>query len=224
MNKLIDLTGQTFGNLTVLGRDSARASKCTYWLCQCTCGKIKSVRGQNLKSGNTCSCGCFNLKNVRKKKRNFKDITGQKFGMLTVIKYINSGKEGTEWLCKCECGASPILPASYIKKYQSCGCVMRQQRIKNVANNQKLVQHTGSSLNILRIEPNSNNKSTGVRGVSYVKTTGKFVAYISYRNKRYTLKRSTDINVCIKARQEAEKAIREDFLSWYENFRLKSNK
>lgn len=219
MGKLIDLTGQTFGDLTVLERDATRKGKYVYWKCQCICGKIVSVRGQNLKSGSTKSCGCLNAKNIHTKRRNSEDITGKKYGLLTVIKYIESKKNGTEWLCKCECGASPILPAAYIKKYQSCGCIMRQQRLKNVKKNQEITQKTESNVSILRTLPNKNNKSTGIRGVTYVKTTGKYVAYISYKNKHYTLKRSTNINECIKARKEAEKAIREDFISWYENFK-----
>lgn len=33
MAKLIDLTGQRFGKLVVIGRDMSRTNKGTYWLC-----------------------------------------------------------------------------------------------------------------------------------------------------------------------------------------------
>ena len=40
MSKLIDLTGQKFGLLTVLEKDNNRISNNgSYWICQCECGK-----------------------------------------------------------------------------------------------------------------------------------------------------------------------------------------
>lgn len=56
-NVLMDLTGQRFGRLTVIGRDD-KVTRKTYWICQCDCGTIKSVRADILKAGKTISCGC----------------------------------------------------------------------------------------------------------------------------------------------------------------------
>lgn len=39
--KLIDLTGEMFGDLTVLHRGENK-EKATYWVCQCKCGNVKS--------------------------------------------------------------------------------------------------------------------------------------------------------------------------------------
>ena len=33
-----------------------------------------------------------------------KDLTGQRFGRLIVIKRVNDKRQGTFWLCKCDCG------------------------------------------------------------------------------------------------------------------------
>lgn len=52
--KRIDLTGKKFGRLTVLSYDG----NC-HWLCQCDCGKIKSVYRHWITSGQTKSCGCW---------------------------------------------------------------------------------------------------------------------------------------------------------------------
>lgn len=57
MGRLIDLTGQKFGRLTVLERDLNR--KGVYWICRCDCGNVKSILGQHLKSKHTQSCGCL---------------------------------------------------------------------------------------------------------------------------------------------------------------------
>ena len=66
MPKFIDLVGQRFGRLIVIrfdGRDKWRKS---YWLCRCDCGKEKIIGGNNLRSGNTKSCGCLAKNNALK--------------------------------------------------------------------------------------------------------------------------------------------------------------
>jgi hypothetical protein len=57
MSRLKDLTGKTFGKLTVLNRTPNRG-KYTYWLCQCVCGDTVEVRGDHLTSKAAQSCGC----------------------------------------------------------------------------------------------------------------------------------------------------------------------
>lgn len=65
MGKVIDLTGNTYGRLTVLGLDHKEKVKngsVVYWRCRCSCENqtIVTVRAADLKSGNTKSCGCLN--------------------------------------------------------------------------------------------------------------------------------------------------------------------
>ena len=61
--KLIDLTGQTFGYLTVIERDyeyqKLKNADKPFWKCKCKCGNIVSVLGKSLREGNTKSCGCL---------------------------------------------------------------------------------------------------------------------------------------------------------------------
>lgn len=57
MSKKIDLTGQRFGNLTVI-RENGHKGKEVTWLCKCDCGNYTTVIGHNLKRGHTKSCGC----------------------------------------------------------------------------------------------------------------------------------------------------------------------
>lgn len=52
-----DVTGKKFGRLTALYFDESRKPN-THWMCRCDCGKEVSVRLQNLKTGETQSCGC----------------------------------------------------------------------------------------------------------------------------------------------------------------------
>lgn len=60
---LIDMTGQTYGYLTVLQRDLSEEhmghENDSWWICRCNlCGTIKSIRGISLRNGTTKSCGC----------------------------------------------------------------------------------------------------------------------------------------------------------------------
>lgn len=58
-----DLTGDVYGMLAVISRadDEVYPSgrKERRWLCVCECGNRKIVRGVNLRSGATSSCGCL---------------------------------------------------------------------------------------------------------------------------------------------------------------------
>lgn len=65
---------------------------------------------------------------------NFKDLTGQKFGRLTVINRAENDKCGhARWLCKCECGNTKIILGSHLRRglIQSCGCLQREKIIEN---------------------------------------------------------------------------------------------
>lgn len=58
MGKLIDLTGQRFGRLTVLERAWTRKGQ-LFWRCRCECGAVCDVQGSSLRGGRTRSCGCL---------------------------------------------------------------------------------------------------------------------------------------------------------------------
>lgn len=81
MSRLVDLTGQRFGMLTVLHR-SEKPHSCVYWMCRCDCGAIVEVSGNNLKRGHHVSCGC----------RRVKPYVGKKYGMLTVLEKNNRNR------------------------------------------------------------------------------------------------------------------------------------
>ena len=55
----IDLTGQKFGKLTVVGEEgTCPTSRGITWRCLCDCGTLKVVRGNSLRMGKSKSCGC----------------------------------------------------------------------------------------------------------------------------------------------------------------------
>lgn len=128
----IDLTGKRFDRLVVIGIDEQKTNKKRgiYWICQCDCGNIKSIRSENLRKGQTKSCGCLNVETATKKgKNNAKDLTGQRFGKL-VVKRKTDERKGSfcVWECECDCGntykvASGLLRNGTVK---SCGCLHKE--------------------------------------------------------------------------------------------------
>ncbi len=64
--RLIDLTGQRFGRLTVIRQDGNNKNGSARWLCICDCGKVKTVTGVNMRIGQTQSCGCYQKEQARR--------------------------------------------------------------------------------------------------------------------------------------------------------------
>lgn len=63
-DKLIDLTSQKFGRLTVIKRSYPNGNRRQpKWLCKCDCGKEKVILGDSLKQGVIKSCGCLKADN-----------------------------------------------------------------------------------------------------------------------------------------------------------------
>jgi hypothetical protein len=118
--------GNRYGKLVVLKRDedfsNPKKRKNAYWICQCDCGNTTSVIGTKLRNGETKSCGC-----LKKESKNVTDITGQKFGHLTVIRRASSTKGGiATWFCKCDCGNPNEIEVTGANLRSghtiSCGC------------------------------------------------------------------------------------------------------
>ena len=65
MGNFIDLTGQTFGKLTVLEYVGLSKGSRTSWLCQCDCGNTTITIAHSLRRGNTKSCGCVKKEKIR---------------------------------------------------------------------------------------------------------------------------------------------------------------
>ncbi|PYV71850.1 MAG: hypothetical protein DMG96_27905 [Acidobacteria bacterium] len=90
--------------------------------------------------GKFCSAACYHKYQKRNHAANFKNLTGQKFGRLTIIKCVGSGKKQyafSFWLCKCDCkgpNSLVVRSGSTLRKFKrhgptakwkcvpSCGC------------------------------------------------------------------------------------------------------
>lgn len=140
-----DLSGQKFGRLTVLNRDLTKKGGAAYWICQCDCGTIKSIRGTNLTAtiNPTRSCGCL-AKEINSNKQDLTSLVNKRFGRLLVLERDLSKPRGkghsSYWICQCDCGNKISVATGQLTsgKTQSCGCLRSelrtQKNVKNIAN------------------------------------------------------------------------------------------
>ena len=136
----IDLTGQVFSRLTVLQYADEqhqvyyKGRHRTTWKCQCSCGNICYVTTENLRRGDTPSCGCITRENRR---ATLKDLTGQRFGHLQVLKFIGTINGNSKYLVKCDCGKEYQIYGNNLTQGNttSCGCIREshgQQKIREI--------------------------------------------------------------------------------------------
>lgn len=129
--KKVDLTGQRFGMLCVKGEApcyiSPKGHRKRMWNCHCDCGRDCVVMGSYLTTGHSKSCGCQKTEGLISPQA--VDLTGKKFGILTVMHRQPNRQIGKNsrvvWHCKCECGNESDVLALLLTSglVKSCGCL-----------------------------------------------------------------------------------------------------
>ena len=131
MGNLINMTGQRFGLLEVLERDTETPhQKVARWICRCDCGNVKSISGQSLRQGLIHSCGCLRTAHGRAVRQSrLIDLTGKRFGRLTVLRRDTYTAEEPYWVCECDCGEIASVAGYNLRKglTRSCGCLRREK-------------------------------------------------------------------------------------------------
>lgn len=134
--RIDDLTGKRFGKLVVIERAEKPKVKHpgAYWLCRCDCGNEVIKRADSLKKG-AKSCGCITkerMANIGKSR--FKNISGMRYGRLTVITLHGKDKGGKNlWLCRCDCGNEILADSGRLTSgnTMSCGCFRKEKSCYN---------------------------------------------------------------------------------------------
>ena len=132
MSRAKNLAGQRFGNIVAVEPTPRRKNGYTLWKCLCDCGRIIEAPSRYLKNGWTTVCGdpdCAYSQQSAKMHVRGEDLTGQRFGKLTVRKMLpERGSAGQiMWDCICDCGKTIAAPTGQLKAgyRKSCGCLSR---------------------------------------------------------------------------------------------------
>ena len=111
LDRVIDLTGQKFGELTAVEYMGGQ-----YWKCKCSCGQTCIKHRNHLIDGRAIKCS--------KEHGKIKDnLCGKKFTNLTVLKYLGN----SVWRCRCICGnIIPVFEANLLNlSVRQCGCTYK---------------------------------------------------------------------------------------------------
>lgn len=214
-----DLTGKTFGQLTVIQKIEKHEKKYgAWWLCKCSCGAEYEVLGTLLVTGRRTRCAS----KIHQKNYSYADIAGQKFGRLTALypakRYDSCGS--VIWRCRCDCGNEVEVPYNNLlyTNLKSCGCQKKEhdRKLKTF-----LIHVAGTSVDILKSKKIPSDNTTGYKGVYFIR--GKYVAKIVFQQKAYYLGTYEKIEDAAHARKEAEEILFDGVTAHYENWKSRAD-
>lgn len=122
--RILDLTGQTFGDLLVIKILGSKSGS-VYCLCRCLlCGAEIEIQKGHLKTQVSCrDCANKNKRIERISKR---------YGRLVVISLHQTKSREAHWYCQCDCGGTTTVRGSSLSRgdVKSCGCLRSELTIE----------------------------------------------------------------------------------------------
>lgn len=132
-----NLIGYEFGDYIVDSFDNTKGKYKYYWHCHCKhCGAEKSIATHSIETGKSSRCNQCN-KNFGKmgNLKGFQEnLSGQRFGNLTVIEFSHKENTHSYWLCRCDCGEFCIKSITFLRKSKNKMCQNCIQKYSNIAN------------------------------------------------------------------------------------------
>lgn len=150
-----------------------------------------------------------------------RDLSGQKFGLLTAM-YPTEHRDhrgSVLWHCVCECGNEIDVSAGALLdgNNRSCGC-LKDKNQKQIAQRRHLVD--GTCVEVLEKRKKRRDNESGFRGVFYLKNSNRYRVDIGFKGKRYYVGLFEDYDEAVQARLEAENLIHNSFINiwkkWYQ--------
>lgn len=214
-----DLTGQIFGDLTVLSRaEKQRKNGGIWWTCQCSCGNYYDVPGSLLVTGRRTHCGS----QAHPKNYASVNIANQRFHRLLALYPLKArdAKGAVIWHCRCDCGNEADISYNNLVygNIKSCGC-KKKERDKELGS--MLTHVAGTSIDILRSKKIPSDNTTGYKGVYLIK--GKYLAKIVFQKKAYYLGTYDQIEDAAEARKEAEEVLFDSVTEHYARWKSRAD-
>ncbi len=119
--------GSRIGKLTVEEPTRQRRAGYMVWKCRCDCGGAILADTRILQRQSLRDCGCITVTGPGQR-----DVTGQRFGMLTALAPTEErGRRGSVmWRCRCDCGSEILADLGELTNgnRKSCGCMSHPPR------------------------------------------------------------------------------------------------
>ena len=151
-----------------------------------------------------------------------RDLSGQKFGLLTAV-YPTERRDhrgSVYWHCVCECGNEIYVAAGALLdgNNRSCGC-LKDKNQKQIAQRRHLVD--GTCVEVLEKRKKRRDNESGFRGVFYLKNSNRYRVDIGFKGKRYYVGLFEDYDEAVQARLEAENLIHNSFINIWKEWNQK---
>ena len=147
------------------------------------------------------------------------DLTGQRFGKLTVLAPAENIGSRTAWLCRCDCGREAVVPTRRLRdgRRTSCGCGKDGlNEVPGEAGRASLTFVDGTCVEMIRAGTVRSTNTSGVPGVEWWKRRGRWRATICFKGARYYLGSYTRFEDAVQARKRAEEELYQPFLAEYD--------
>ena len=102
------------------------------------------------------------------------DLTGQRYGRLTVIAPAPHVGRRTAWRCRCDCGRETVVTSGHLRSghTSSCGC-MGLESASASSGLSGLTYVDGTCVEMLRAKTVRKNNTSGVPGVDWLSQIGR---------------------------------------------------
>lgn len=222
-----NLCGKVFGKLTVTEQDSdyvsPKGSRLVRWKCRCECGKEVSVSQSNLVSGHTSSCGCYQREKAiicghGTKKHNKYDLSGtygigwtsntnqefyfelDRYDEIKDYCWCETKYNGFRRLSAYNPDTGKNIRMHILLGYKNHDHIDRNE-LNNLKSNLRPCSHQENIFN----RGTAVNNTSGITGVYWNKSIGKWTARIKIDKKSIALGSYTNLDDAVKARLNAEK-------------------
>ena len=113
-------------------------------------------------------------------------LNGQKFGKLTVIKFVDVKNENSRFLCKCECGNEKIVYGNHLKNgnTKSCGC-LKKENMSNLIHGLTKTRFYEIWRGIKTRCLNKNHRSYEYYGKKGIKISEKWLNFEQFKKDMY---------------------------------------
>ena len=117
------------------------------------------------------------------------DLTGQRFGKLTVLAPAENIRKRTAWLCRCDCGQETVVTTARLRNglRTSCGCDNDLYgKPPSEIGRASLTYVDGTCVEMIRAGTVRCNNTSGVPGVNWVARKQRWQASICFKGTATT--------------------------------------